>query len=99
MIEHLANIIDVSSTGSVITYPFFRAFIHLLNNIELVKKIYLTCAKNDPTGQVNKGQFLKEAQQFSSQITPYEVNILFSMIKEFRDDGYSISPSTFFVCI
>ena len=31
------------------------------------------------------GQFLREAQQFS-QVTPYEINILFSVIRSFRDD-------------
>lgn len=31
------------------------------------------------------GIFLREAQQFS-QLTPYEINILFSLIKSFRDD-------------
>jgi hypothetical protein len=32
-----------------------------------------------------KGQFLREAQQFS-QITPCEIHILFSLIKGFRSD-------------
>ena len=75
--------------------------------MELIKKIYLTCASESNSGVtkgkidlistfnkienllilfvIKKGQFLKEAQQFSP-ITPLEVNILFSMIKGFKND-------------
>lgn len=69
----------------MITYPYFVAFTYLLNNMELVKKIYLTCAENSEDKEVTKSQFLKEALQFS-QITPCEIHILFSLIKGFRTD-------------
>ena len=63
------------------------AFNSLLNNMELVKKIYLTCAHGTETREISKGEFLQQAQQFS-QITPLEVNILYSLINSFRKDGY-----------
>ena len=53
--------------------------------MELVKKIYLTCAEKSEDKEVTKSQFLKEALQFS-QITPCEIHILFSLIKGFRTD-------------
>jgi solute carrier family 25 aspartate/glutamate transporter 12/13 len=53
--------------------------------MELIKKIYLTCSNNNPNTEISKGQFLREAQQFS-QITPCEIHILFSLIKGFRAD-------------
>lgn len=71
-----------------ISFPFFMAFNSLLNNMELVKKIYLTCAHGSgENAEISKGQFLQQAQQFS-QITPLEVNILYSLINSFRKDGY-----------
>ncbi|CAF0768277.1 unnamed protein product [Brachionus calyciflorus] len=83
--ENLDALITRSTDQNTITYPHFVAFIYLLNNMELIKKIYLTIADEHPNREVSKGQFLKEAQQFS-QVTPYEINILFSLIRSFRDD-------------
>ena len=62
------------------------AFNSLLNNMELIKKIYVTSASGTENGEISKGQFLQQAQQFS-QITPLEVNILYSLISSFRKDG------------
>jgi solute carrier family 25 aspartate/glutamate transporter 12/13 len=74
-----------------ISFPFFMAFNSLLNNMELVKKIYLTCAHgSERNGEISKGEFLQQAQQFS-QITPLEVNILYSLINSFRKDGYVLN--------
>ena len=53
--------------------------------MELIKKIYMTCADSHPNKEVGIGQFLREAQQFS-QLTPLEINILFSLIKTIRKD-------------
>ena len=79
------KLITNSSSDNKISYPFFVGFIYLLNNMELVKKIYLTCAEKSEDKEVTKSQFLKEALQFS-QITPCEIHILFSLIKGFRTD-------------
>ncbi len=78
MIQNISN-------QTLITYPYFIAFTELINNMELIKKIYLTCSNNNPNTEISKGQFLREAQQFS-QITPCEIHILFSLIKGFRAD-------------
>lgn len=83
--ENLENLITNSSSDNKISYPFFVGFIYLLSNMELIKKIYLTYANDQPNSGVTKGQFLKEAQQFS-RITPLEINILFSMIRGFKND-------------
>lgn len=37
---------------------------------------------------------MREAQQFS-QLTPYEINILFTLIKSFRDDEYKFAKFDF----
>lgn len=71
----------------MISYPFFVAFNSLLNNMELVKKIYLTCTNGIAKTDVSKGEFLQAAQQFA-QITPLEVNILFALTNIFRPDGW-----------
>lgn len=71
----------------MITFPYFIAFTYLLNNMELVKRIYLNCANNNPTKEVSKNLFLREAQQYS-QLTPCEIHVLFSLIKGFRTDEY-----------
>ncbi len=54
--------------------------------MELVKKIYLTCTNGAVKGEISKGEFLQAAQQFS-QITPLEVDILYSLTSVFRQDG------------
>lgn len=82
--ENLTNLLN-NSNQQVISYTYFTAFIYLLKNMELIKKIYLTCANDSHTKEVTQGQFLREAQQFS-QVTPLEINILFSLIRSFKPD-------------
>lgn len=88
--DNLSELIKQSSieahNQTVITYPFFNAFICLLNNMELIKKIYLEASNDSQDRDISKGQFMRAAQQFS-QVTPFEVNLLFSLVKAFRDDG------------
>ena len=79
--------IDISSNQPTISFQFFVAFIYLLNNMELIKKVYSTCANDHPNREVSKGQFLREAQHFS-QLTPYEIDILYSLVNSFRNDEY-----------
>lgn len=54
------------------------AFNSLLNNMELVKKIYVTYTKGNINREVTKEEFLYAAQQMS-QLTPLEVDILFQL--------------------
>lgn len=62
--------------GSKISFPYFIAFNSLLNNMELVKKIYLNATHGDRLREITKEEFLYSAQTMS-QITPLEVDILF----------------------
>ena len=38
-----------------VSYPYFIAFISLLNNMELVKQIYTSAAKNNLDAELTKG--------------------------------------------
>lgn len=38
-----------------ISYAYFTAFVSLLNNLELVQKLYLACTRRDKTMEVTKG--------------------------------------------
>ena len=44
--------------GHQVSFPFFMAFISLLSNIELIKKIYLNATNGSRTTEVTKGVFL-----------------------------------------
>lgn len=100
--NNLQELIKQSAIGrenkTTITFPHFIGFISLLNNMELIKKIYSECTNDNPATEIDRDEFMRAAQQFS-QVTPFEVNLLFSLIKGFRDDGkitmdeiYKISP-------
>ena len=40
---------------NIVSYPYFVAFISLLNNIELIKKIYLNATNGSRTVEITKG--------------------------------------------
>ena len=42
--------------GRQVSYPFFVAFINLLSNIELIKKVYLNATNGSRTLEVTKGE-------------------------------------------
>lgn len=54
------------------------AFTSLLNNMELIKQVYLQATQGSRTDMVTKDQILQAAQPLS-QITPLEVDILFHL--------------------
>lgn len=54
------------------------AFNLLINNTELVKKIYLEASKGKRDVEVNKGQFYNAAKSMS-HMTPLQVEILFQL--------------------
>uniref|UniRef100_A0A0L8HTP6 EF-hand domain-containing protein n=1 Tax=Octopus bimaculoides TaxID=37653 RepID=A0A0L8HTP6_OCTBM len=62
-----------------VSYTYFIAFISLLNNMELVKKVYLAASQKDFTREVTKEELLYQAQDFAAQLTPMEVDILFQL--------------------
>jgi len=66
------------TAGHQVSFPYFMAFNTLLNNMELVKKVYLNFTKNNAGLEVTKEEFLYAAQQMS-QITPLEVDVLFQL--------------------
>jgi solute carrier family 25 aspartate/glutamate transporter 12/13 len=75
------NLVAVAGGGTgghLVTFPYFMAFNSLLNNMELVKRIYLTFTKGNLQLEMTKEEFLYAAQQMS-QITPLEVDILFQL--------------------
>ncbi|KAG9509229.1 Calcium-binding mitochondrial carrier protein Aralar1 [Fragariocoptes setiger] len=88
-----ANLVAVaggSSAGHLVTFPFFMAFNSLLNNMELIRRIYLTCAKGNLNAEVTREEFLYAAQQMS-QITPLEIEILFHLTSILRQSSGRVS--------
>lgn len=59
-----------------VTFPYFMAFNNLLNNMELIKKVFTTVSKNNLKQPLTKEEFLTGSQLWS-QVTPLEVDILF----------------------
>merc|ERR1712018_898787 len=72
--------------GNQVSYPYFMAFISLLSNIELIKKIYLNATNGSRTIEITKEEFLHSAQMMS-QITPLEVDILFVLCDLLHQTG------------
>jgi len=72
--------------GQQVSYPYFVAFISLLSNIELMKKIYLNATDGSRTQEITKEEFLHSAQMMS-QITPLEVDILFLLCDLLHQTG------------
>lgn len=61
-----------------ISFPYYMAFNSLLNNMELIKRVYLNASNGHRTQEVTKEEFLHSAQMMS-QVTPLEVDILFTL--------------------
>lgn len=75
---NLVGAISSSTGGHRVTFPYFMAFNSLLNNMELVKKIYLSHTKGNTHREVSREEFLYAAQQMS-EITPLEVEVLYNL--------------------
>ncbi|KAK3106010.1 hypothetical protein FSP39_010838 [Pinctada imbricata] len=76
------NLVTVALGGERhrrISYSYFTAFISLLNNMELIKKIYMSITRRDKSQEVTKEEMLYQAQEFA-QITPLEIDILFQLV-------------------
>ena len=72
--------------GQKISYAYFMAFISLLSNMELIKKVYLNATNGSRTTEVTKEEFLYSAQMMS-QVTPLEVDILFLLCDLLHQNG------------
>ncbi|KAG2465069.1 CMC2 protein, partial [Polypterus senegalus] len=66
------------STSHYVSFSYFNAFNSLLNNMEVIKKIYSTLAGSRKDTEVTKEEFILAAQRFG-QVTPMEVEILFHL--------------------
>ncbi|XP_017793980.1 PREDICTED: calcium-binding mitochondrial carrier protein Aralar1 isoform X3 [Habropoda laboriosa] len=99
------NLVAAASTGHSgrkVSFPYFMAFNSLLNNMELIKRIYLNATNGHRYEEVTKERFLHSAQMMS-QITPLEVDILFQLcdlqhqtIKIVYNDLVAITPEQYF---
>ncbi|XP_067934515.1 electrogenic aspartate/glutamate antiporter SLC25A12, mitochondrial-like isoform X2 [Watersipora subatra] len=69
-----------------ITYPYFRGFISLLSNMELIKKIYLHMTDKSKDREITQGEFMRSAQNFT-QVTPLEVMILYQLTDLMHKNG------------
>ncbi|XP_034248787.1 calcium-binding mitochondrial carrier protein Aralar1 isoform X1 [Thrips palmi] len=100
-----ANLVAAASGGSGghrVSFPYFMAFNSLLNNMELIKRIYLNATNGNRNQEVTKEEFLHSAQMMS-QITPLEVDILFVLCHLLHQtsrivysDLQSIAPEQYF---
>ncbi|KAM8856833.1 electrogenic aspartate/glutamate antiporter SLC25A12, mitochondrial-like isoform 1-T1 [Synchiropus picturatus] len=66
------------STSHMVSFSYFNAFNALLNNMELVRKIYSTLAGSHRDTLVTKEEFVHAANKFG-QITPMEIDILYQL--------------------
>ncbi|XP_053594783.1 calcium-binding mitochondrial carrier protein Aralar1 isoform X1 [Microplitis demolitor] len=99
------NIIAAATTahgGRKVSFPYFMAFNSLLNNMELIKRIYLNATNGHRYQEVTKEEFLYSAQMMS-QITPLEVDILYHLCdllgqstKIIYNDLVAITPEQYF---
>lgn len=62
------------------------AFTSLLNNMELIKRIYLQATQDNRNVPVTKDELLYAAQTMS-QITPLEIDILFQLTGQIHHSG------------
>ncbi|XP_070770140.1 electrogenic aspartate/glutamate antiporter SLC25A12, mitochondrial-like isoform X1 [Enoplosus armatus] len=67
------------STSHMVSFSYFNAFNALLNNMELVRKIYSTLAGTHRDTLVTKEEFVHAANKFG-QITPMEIDILYQVV-------------------
>lgn len=75
--------------GHRVSFPYFMAFTSLLNNMELIKRIYLNATNENKHQEITKDEFLYSAQ-LMSQITPLEVEILFLLCNLIHPRGGKI---------
>uniref|UniRef100_A0A672IUN8 Calcium-binding mitochondrial carrier protein Aralar1-like n=1 Tax=Salarias fasciatus TaxID=181472 RepID=A0A672IUN8_SALFA len=66
------------STSHLVSFSYFNAFNSLLNNMELIRKIYSTLAGTRKDTLVTKEEFVHAANKFG-QITPMEIDILYQL--------------------
>ncbi|XP_029660479.1 calcium-binding mitochondrial carrier protein Aralar1 isoform X4 [Formica exsecta] len=100
--DNLIAAVSAGQSGRKVSFPYFMAFNSLLNNMELIKRIYLNATNGHRYQEVTKEEFLYSAQMMS-QITPLEVDILFHLCdllhqtgKIVYNDLVAITPEQYF---
>ncbi|KAG7205156.1 hypothetical protein KM043_018253 [Ampulex compressa] len=100
--NNLVAAVSTGQSGRRVSFPYFMAFNSLLNNMELIKRIYLNATNGHRYQEVTKEEFLHSAQMMS-QITPLEVDILFHLCdllhqtgKIVYNDLVAITPEQYF---
>ncbi|XP_033217961.1 calcium-binding mitochondrial carrier protein Aralar1 isoform X3 [Belonocnema kinseyi] len=100
--DNLIGVVSAGHNAKKVSFPYFMAFNSLLNNMELIKRIYLNATNGHRNQEVTKEEFLHSAQMMS-QITPLEVDILFHLCdllhqtgKIVYNDLVSITPEQYF---
>uniref|UniRef100_A0A7N8YH31 Solute carrier family 25 member 12 n=2 Tax=Mastacembelus armatus TaxID=205130 RepID=A0A7N8YH31_9TELE len=74
------------NTSHMVSFSYFNAFNALLNNMELVRKIYSTLAGTQRDTLVTKEEFVHAANKFG-QITPMEIDILYQLARLHSHSG------------
>ncbi|CAI5788694.1 calcium-binding mitochondrial carrier protein Aralar2 isoform X1 [Podarcis lilfordi] len=74
------------TTSHQVSFSYFNGFNTLLNNMELIRKIYSTLAGHRKDVEVTKEEFVLAAQKFG-QVTPMEVDILFQLADLYEPRG------------
>uniref|UniRef100_A0A673H1Z8 Calcium-binding mitochondrial carrier protein Aralar1-like n=1 Tax=Sinocyclocheilus rhinocerous TaxID=307959 RepID=A0A673H1Z8_9TELE len=83
------NLVSAAGGGTshMVSFSYFNAFNSLLNNMELIRKIYSTLAGSRKDTLVTKEEFVHSANKFG-QITPMEIDILFQLAGLHSQTGY-----------
>nr|XP_046217562.1 calcium-binding mitochondrial carrier protein Aralar2-like isoform X2 [Oncorhynchus gorbuscha] len=66
------------NTSHQVSFSYFNGFNSLLNNMDVIRKIYTTLAGSSRVLEATKEEFIIAAQRFG-QVTPMEVDILFQL--------------------
>uniref|UniRef100_UPI00358FE3EC electrogenic aspartate/glutamate antiporter SLC25A13, mitochondrial-like n=2 Tax=Myxine glutinosa TaxID=7769 RepID=UPI00358FE3EC len=74
------------ATANHVSFSYFNAFNALLNNMELMRKIYSILAGSRKDVEVTKEEFVLVAQKFG-QVSPMEVDILFQLADLYESRG------------
>uniref|UniRef100_A0A8C5C2T8 Solute carrier family 25 member 13 n=1 Tax=Gadus morhua TaxID=8049 RepID=A0A8C5C2T8_GADMO len=97
-VENCLVAVAGGTTSHQVSFSYFNGFNSLLNNMELIRKVYSTLAGHRKNLEVTKEEFIVAAQRFG-QVTPMEVDILFQLadLSEPRGSGLPAGSRFFFI--
>uniref|UniRef100_A0A8C9AJ45 Solute carrier family 25 member 12 n=1 Tax=Prolemur simus TaxID=1328070 RepID=A0A8C9AJ45_PROSS len=81
------------SISHQVSFSYFNAFNSLLNNMELVRKIYSTLAGTRKDVEVTKEEFAQSAIRYG-QVTPLEIDILYQLSDLYNASGKDVTSLT-----